>query len=103
MDREEAFNSASHLLGAVLALVGSSRKVEPLGLRAQGALADGTLVGVEHDAQGLARVGSADGGGAGGRGGQELGQQRVFLAHGLGTDDGHLAIARGWARIAMSA
>jgi hypothetical protein len=70
-------------------------KVEPLGLRAQRALADGAVVGVEHDAQGLALVGSAGGRGTGGGGGQEVGQQRVFLVHGLVTDHGHLAMARG--------
>jgi len=75
--------------------LGRRMKDEPLGLRTQGALADGAFVGVDLDEQGLALVGSACGRGAGGGGGQELGRQRVLLAHGLGTDDGHLTIARG--------
>jgi len=75
--------------------LGGSVKIEPLGLRTQRALADGAVVGVEHDAQGLALVGRACGCCAGGGCRQEPRQERVFLAHGFVTDDGHLAVAWG--------
>ena len=49
----------------------------------------------EHDAHRLAFVRQASGRHTGGGGGQELGQQRIFLAHGLVGDDGYFAVSRG--------
>jgi hypothetical protein len=62
-------------------------------LSAQGAFADGTLVGVEHDADGLTLGCRAGGVGAGGGGGEQLGEQRVLLAQALVGDDRDLAVA----------
>ena len=74
--------------------LGSSMQVESLRLTAQLALGDGTVVGVEHDADGLALVDGASRWGAGGGGGQEPGEERIFLAHGFVGDDGYFAVAR---------
>ena len=56
---------------------GCSLQVETVGLRAQVAAGDGTVVGVEHDADGLALVGGTIGWSAGGGRGQEPGQERI--------------------------
>jgi hypothetical protein len=69
-------------------------QVEAVFLRAQRALGHGTVVGVENDPYGLALVGRTGGRSAGGGRGQQTGQQRIFLAHGLVADDGDFTVAR---------
>ncbi len=72
---------------------GGGLQVEAVGLRAQDALGDGAVVGVEHDAHGLTLAGGTRGRLASGGGGQKLGRQRVLLGHRLVADDGDFAIA----------
>ena len=65
-----------------------------MALPAQRALAGGLFLWVEHDADRLALVCRAGGLCAGGGCGEQLGEQGVFLAHGLVGDHGHFTVAR---------
>ena len=65
-----------------------------MALSAQSTLAHGPLVGVDHDAYGLALVRRAGGLDPRSGGGEWLGEQRVLLAHGFVGDHGDFALAR---------
>jgi len=75
------------------AKLGCGMKVEAVVLRAQVALADGTPVWVEHDADSFALVGGASRLGAGSGGGEQLGKERVFLTKSFVGDDGDFTVA----------
>ena len=64
-----------------------------MGLSAQGTLADGPLVGIEHDADRLTLTRGAGGLHTGGGSGKQLGEQRIFLGQGLVGDQGDFAVA----------
>ena len=69
-------------------------QVEAVAGRAERALADRAVVGVQHDADGLPLAGRASRRGASGSGGEQLGQERILLAQGLVRHPGDLAVAR---------
>jgi hypothetical protein len=58
-------------------------QVEAVVLGAQGALGDGAVVGVEHDAEGLALVGRTRGWAADDGCGKQSGEERVLFSEGL--------------------
>jgi hypothetical protein len=75
--------------------LGRGVKIEPLSLGAQVAFGRGTVVGVEHDAQGLTLVGGAGRLGACCCGGQQFGQQWVLFTEGFVGDNGDFTVAWG--------
>jgi len=71
---------------------GGRVKIEGVVLCTEFALGNRPIVGVKHDADYLAFVGRASGRRAGGSSREQLGQQWVFLSHGLVGNDCDLTI-----------
>jgi hypothetical protein len=73
---------------------GSSVKIEPVSLATQVAFGHGAVVRIQHDADGLVLLSPPRGRCAGSGRGQQLGQERIVLAHCLVGHDGDFTVAR---------